>query len=103
MRATPSRFLAALVPLALAVSACSTGGARLAAGERTVYKGAPGPKGWTPSASGHVSAREGTPAFRGGDAMHAALEWRPGRLAGQESIRVVVRGEHGSPAFFVLT
>ena len=35
--------------------------------------------------------------------MNAALEWRPGRLAGQEAIRVVVRCEHGSTAFFVLT
>ena len=47
MRATPSRFLAALVPLALAVSACSTGGARLAAGERTIYMAAIEPKGST--------------------------------------------------------
>lgn len=35
--------------------------------------------------------------------MNAALEWRPGRLAGHEAIRVVVRCEHGSTAFFVLT
>ena len=35
--------------------------------------------------------------------MDAALEWQQGRLAGQEGIRVVVRCEHGSTAFFVLT
>src|SRR3990170_6510089 len=45
MRATPSRFLAALVPLALAVAAGTTGGARRAAGERTIYMAAIEPKG----------------------------------------------------------
>ncbi|KRT63087.1 MAG: hypothetical protein XU10_C0015G0008 [Chloroflexi bacterium CSP1-4] len=35
--------------------------------------------------------------------MGAALESRPGRLAGHEAIRMVVRCEHGSTAFFVLT
>ena len=45
MRATTPRLLAVLVPVVLAVSACTTGGARLAAGERTIYMAAIEPKG----------------------------------------------------------